>query len=327
MHQPFSGWAKTLLEKQDYPDLRRFPGGPPKRPYDVTAQTLPDADGRRRGHREGFFPATLKPATQFAFESGSRRARRALWRRAMCIRGRRSRRSGNRGSRFIAITATGDFYSSAGERPEEVASSAHRHVSKLQRRAWMKAGRAGCSTISDSRPPVCTMPICKSGNLAREVRHDRDSGSGRAADRPGPSRRNHAARILRRHRRQGRRRAEGIRRAGRHADPFQSRLRLRDAGAGRQGEERFARRRQQGFLFAGVAAECFSGSEKSARLRDAGGDHAVERTKSRPGMPSPTVRWSRAILRSACSHPAGCWAKNIWPAKPRCSMCRWARAT
>jgi hypothetical protein len=41
MKQPYSGYAKALMERQHYPNILLYPGGPPQRPYDVTAHTLP----------------------------------------------------------------------------------------------------------------------------------------------------------------------------------------------------------------------------------------------------------------------------------------------
>lgn len=67
MQQPYSSFAKTLLERQQYPDLRQYPGGPPKRPYDVTAHTLPLLFGVEVKTLDGPVPGALQPAKQFRF--------------------------------------------------------------------------------------------------------------------------------------------------------------------------------------------------------------------------------------------------------------------
>jgi hypothetical protein len=119
MHQPFSGYAKTLLEVQHYPNLLEFPGGPPKRPYDVTAQTLPMLMGVAVDTVKDQFQAPLTPAKDYGFKLDHPVPQGALaasdvnsWREVAKI--------WKSGKSVWRDTSTGDFYTTAGNGRKEI---------------------------------------------------------------------------------------------------------------------------------------------------------------------------------------------------------------
>ena len=106
MQQPYSSFAKTLLERQSYPDLRLYTGGPPRRPYDVTAHTLPLLMGVSVDTVNQEFPANSAPASTFEFPAVSKRATLAA---ADTESWRIVNRTLASGQRVWRDTTTGDF--------------------------------------------------------------------------------------------------------------------------------------------------------------------------------------------------------------------------
>ncbi len=60
MSQPYRAYAQALLEKQKYPDIRQYPGGPPVPPYDNAGWTLPLQMGVKCEQIENPFSAELE---------------------------------------------------------------------------------------------------------------------------------------------------------------------------------------------------------------------------------------------------------------------------
>lgn len=102
MHQPYSSFAKTLLERQNYPDLRLYPGGPPKRPYDVTAHTLPLLMGVTVDTVQDMFHVEHTRAREFPFAGSSLAAADTETWRAV-------NRTWNEGKAVYRNPTTGDF--------------------------------------------------------------------------------------------------------------------------------------------------------------------------------------------------------------------------
>lgn len=60
LSQPYRPYAQALLEKQEYPDMRQYPGGPPIPPYDNAGWTLPLQMGVRCDRIDSPFQAEME---------------------------------------------------------------------------------------------------------------------------------------------------------------------------------------------------------------------------------------------------------------------------
>ncbi|NIM59865.1 MAG: hypothetical protein GTO16_13135 [Candidatus Aminicenantes bacterium] len=69
MSQPYKPYAQALLEKQKYPNIRQYPGGPPVPPYDNAGWTLPLQMGIACDRIENTFEAKLEKLEKVPYPS------------------------------------------------------------------------------------------------------------------------------------------------------------------------------------------------------------------------------------------------------------------
>ncbi len=69
MSQPYKPYAQALLEKQKYPDIRQYQGGPPVPPYDNSGWTLPLQMGVNCDRIENPFKVELEKLTEVPYAS------------------------------------------------------------------------------------------------------------------------------------------------------------------------------------------------------------------------------------------------------------------
>ncbi|MCJ7586430.1 MAG: M14 family metallopeptidase [Candidatus Aminicenantes bacterium] len=79
MAQPFKPYAWALLDKQKYPDLREYPGGPPVPPYDNAGWTLPLQMGVACDRIEGAFKAKLEKIAKVEYPQPPPELGAAAW--------------------------------------------------------------------------------------------------------------------------------------------------------------------------------------------------------------------------------------------------------
>ncbi|HLJ46588.1 MAG TPA: M14 metallopeptidase family protein [Bryobacteraceae bacterium] len=120
MQQPYSSYAKTLLERQHYPDLRLYPGGPPQRPYDVTTQCLPLLMGVAVDTVEKPFEAPLERTSTFAIELDHQRPADGGLAASDIESWRRVNQIWKNGASVWRDTSNGNFYMQAASGRHEI---------------------------------------------------------------------------------------------------------------------------------------------------------------------------------------------------------------